>query len=51
MAACMEYKLIFNETPMGLTYVPKEVSEEEAIKMQNYAEEAFEAYQSDYLIE
>lgn len=41
MAACMEYKLLFDESPVGLPYKPEGILEEEAIKMQNYAEKAF----------
>ena len=41
LAACMEFKLLFDESPVGLNYKPENVSLEDAIKMQNYAEKAF----------
>lgn len=44
LAACMEYATIFGEDPLTITYAPSSVSDADALKMRQYASQAWKGF-------
>ena len=42
LACCLEYAVIFNEDPSTITFKPSTVSDEMALRLRTYAQEAYE---------
>lgn len=47
LAACMEYAVIFGESPLTITYCPSGLSDNEAKAMRTLASQALDAWQRD----
>lgn len=46
LSACVFYNSVFNESPVGLSYVPDGITQEDATLMQTRAREAFKTYRN-----
>ena len=50
LASCMEYAVIFQESPLDITYVPQGLSETDALAMRELAESALSEWDKEMRI-